>query len=264
MPCALAVCAAFPAARPRAPSITAIPSSGGVVSVSGHGGVPPWPGPTKLSRSFVLHRGHASRAAPAALPLRGISPGSSRQASPLCPTRCVVVPVGGNGRVRPLPSPRSVQVSAAGGRRVMSHAPATGTRFAFTYCAVLQSVRSRFAKAPLGAAHRCAPCRVYKTHNMQSALRWGWAPQPSALPGRLRALRADGWSPRRGGGPLALVRRYAQGFFSGLRPGATCVPPPTPQPRRCAASARPPPWGLPQLRGGYCGTMQKRYPRRTR
>ncbi len=102
----------------------------------------------------------------------------------------------------------------------MSHAPATGTRFAFTYCAVLQSGCSRSAKAPLGAAHRCAPCRVYKTHNMQSALRWGWAPQPSALPGRLRALRAAAWSPCQWRGPLASVGRCAQG--SGQWPAARC------------------------------------------
>ncbi len=69
---------------------------------------------------------------------------------------------------------------------------------------------SRSAKAPLGAAHRCAPWRVYKTHNMQSALRWGWAPQPSALPGRIRALRAAVCAPCQWRGPLALVRRFAQ------------------------------------------------------
>ncbi len=178
------------------------------------------------------------------------------------PNSGVVVPVSGNGRVRPLPSPQSVQVSAAGGRRVMSHAPATGTRFAFTYCAVLQSGRSRSAKAPLGAAHRCAPWRVYKTHNMQSALRWGWAPQPSALPGRLRALRADAWSPCRGCGPLASVSALRAGFFQWPTARHNVCAPPAPQPRRCAAPARPPPCGLPQLRGGYCGTMQKRYPRR--
>ncbi len=127
-------------ARPASPLY---PTRHFVVSVSGHGGVPPWPSPTKLSRSVVLHRGHASRSAPAFGPsaLRAPCYGADRLASPLCPVRCVVVPVIGNGRVRPLPGPQSVQVSAAGGRRVMSHAPATGTRFAFTYCAVLQSVR---------------------------------------------------------------------------------------------------------------------------
>ncbi len=141
MPCALAVCAAFRAARPRAPGITVVPNLGGVVSVSGHGGVPPWPSPTRLSRSFVLQRGHASRAAPAALPLRGISPVSSRQASPLCPSRCVVARSVATAEYGPCQVLGVFRFTAAGGRRVMSHAPATGTRFAFTYCAVLQSVR---------------------------------------------------------------------------------------------------------------------------
>ncbi len=97
---------------------------------------------------------------------------------------------------------------------------------------------SRSAKAALGAAHRCAPWRVYKTHNMQSALRWGRAPQPSALPGRIRALRAAAWSPRHGCGPLALVRRNAQGSVQW--PAArcnVCAPARPSGPRRCAASA---------------------------
>ncbi len=161
MPCALPACAAFRPAVPRAPSITALPNSGGVVSVSGHGGVPPWPGP------------------------------------------------------------RSVQVSAAGGRRVMSHAPATGTRFAFTYCAVLQSGRSRSAKAPLGAAHRCAPLRVYKTHNMQSALRWGWAPSRRRSPVACAPYAPPPGRPVMGVAPWLQSGATRRILVSGLRPGAT-------------------------------------------
>ncbi len=72
--------------------------------------------------------------------------------------------------------------------------------------------------------------------------------QPSALPGRIRALRATVWLPCGGCGTVASVRRFAQ--RSGQWPAAShlvCAPP-TLGPRRCAAlalrwSARPPPRG---------------------
>ncbi len=228
MPCALPACVAFRPAVPRARSITALPGSLCCSSVSGHGGVPPWPSPTKLSRSFVPHRGHASRSAPAFGPsaLRAPCYGADRLASPLYPVRCVVVgsvATAGYGPCQVLGVFRSAPPE--GGESCHTRplrAPASLLHIVL-FCKVCASCS---AKAPLGAAHRCAPCRVYKTHNMQSALRWGWAPQPPALPGRIRALRAAAWSPCHGRGPLASVRRYAQGFFSGLRPGATCWPPP--------------------------------------
>ena len=61
--------------------------------------------------------------------------------------------------------------------------------------------------------------------------------QPSALPGRIRALRATVWLPCGGCGTVASVRRFAQ--RSGQWPAAShlvCAPP-TLWPRRCAALA---------------------------
>ena len=77
--------------------------------------------------------------------------------------------------------------------------------------------------------------------------------QPSALPGRLHALRAAVCAPlwllwHRGIGQAL----RAVWLVSGLRPVMWCVPPPTLALRRCAASALRaglpvrPPWGLPQ------------------
>ena len=76
----------------------------------------------------------------------------------------------------------------------------------------------------------------------------GTVAQPSALPGRVRALRAAVWLPCGCRGTWALVRRFAQGF--GQWPAASNIvcAPPTLGPRRFAAlalrwSARPPPRG---------------------
>jgi hypothetical protein len=41
---------------------------------------------------------------------------------------------------------------------------------------------SRCAKAPLGAGHRCAPCRMKKTDVMQSGLRWSRSHSRRRLP----------------------------------------------------------------------------------
>ena len=76
----------------------------------------------------------------------------------------------------------------------------------------------------------------------------GTVAQPSALPGRIRALRAASWLPFCCSGAVALVRRFA--LCSGQWPAAShlvCAPP-TLWPRRCAAfgpalAARPPPRG---------------------
>lgn len=83
------------------------------------------------------------------------------------------------------------------------------------------------------------------------------ARQPSALPGRWRALRAAACRPV---GVLAPGHQHSAArsiLVSGLRPSIGCWPPPTPGPRRCAASAARlpvrPPRGLPQYRAGGRG-----------
>ncbi len=197
MPCALAVCAAFRAGGHARPASPLYPTRHFVVSVSGHGGVPPWPSPTKLSRSFVLHRGHASRSAPSFGPsaLRAPCYGADRPPSPLCPSRCVVVPVSGNGRVRLLPGPRSVQVSAAGGRESCHTRPLRAPA-SLLHIVLLPSVfASHCAKAPFGVAHRLRALRVKATGRYAKWPTLGLGAQSSALPGRIRALRAAAWSP---------------------------------------------------------------------
>ena len=77
--------------------------------------------------------------------------------------------------------------------------------------------------------------------------------QPSALPGRLHALRAAVCAPLWLSWHLGIGQALrAVWLVSGLRPVVWCVPPPTLVLRRCAASALRaglpvrPPWGLPQ------------------
>ena len=77
--------------------------------------------------------------------------------------------------------------------------------------------------------------------------------QPSALPGRIRALRAAVCAPLWLSWHLGLGQALrAVCLVSGLRPVMWCMPPPTLVLRRCAASALRaglpvrPPWGLPQ------------------
>lgn len=178
------------AAHPTSPLFL---SSSSVALVSGHGGVPPWPSRTRLSRSPSRFCG-----------------------------------------ARPLRPHAALLHNAA-------------------FCKVFAS---RCAKAPLGVAHRCAPSRVCKTGVMQSGLRLVRARQPSALPGRWRALRTAGRSP--------LVAAVAAGHWSGASrfvlvsgPSASpgcCSPPPT---RRGLAAARHwPPRRLPVRPPG--GSLSRR------
>ena len=61
---------------------------------------------------------------------------------------------------------RVVRVAVVVRARWGTHCVALRVYIGMLFCEV---AASRCAKAPLGAAHRFAPCRVYKTHPMQSA-----------------------------------------------------------------------------------------------
>ena len=134
------------------------PVRGTVGPVSGHGGVPPCPGSTKLSRGV---RGSC-----------GIGPLRQSYITPHCP-QCPPV-----------------------SRRLLLWQP------------------------PLGALRVKATGRYAKLPSLDTVT------QPSALPGRIRALRAAVWLPCGGCGTVASVRRFAQRF--GQWPAAihvVCAPP---------------------------------------
>lgn len=170
---------------------------------------PASPGPacTRLSRGFGLQRGHVGRAAfclSCAARFRVSAPNITafRQLGV-----CGFL-VSGHGGVPPWPGSTGLS---------RSHSCFCGARPLRPHAALLHNaafwkvLASRCAKAPLGVAHRCAPSRVSKTGVMQSGLRLGTVAQPSALPGRWRALRT---AARRPGGcrcSRALVRRFAHG-----------------------------------------------------
>lgn len=99
------------------------------------------------------------------------------------------------------------------------------------------------AARPSGEGNR----RYAKWPSLESAAK------PSALPGRIRALRAAVCAPLWLSWHLGIGQALrAVCLVSGLRPVMWCVPPPTLVLRRCAASALRaglpvrPPWGLPQ------------------
>ena len=141
-----------------------------VVSASGHGGIPPCPRATKLSRG-----------------------------------------VRGSCGTRPLRPPASLLHNAA-----LPSVPA-----------------SRCAKAPLGAGHRFAPCRVKATGVMQSGLRWSRSHSRRRFPVVGTSYAPPSARPCGYRGTWALVRRCALGQW----PAASylvCAPP-TLWPRRCAA-----------------------------
>ena len=143
-----------------APNITAFVLRECVVLVSDQCGVPQWPGTTKLSRGVGEQRGHVS---PPVASLGG------NGTSPLDPVRRSVVAASGHGGVPPCPRTTKLSRGVRGscGTRLL-RPPAS-----LLHNAALPSVpASRCAKAPLGAGHRCAPCRVKATGVMQSGLRW--------------------------------------------------------------------------------------------
>ena len=104
--------------------------------------------------------------------------------------------------------------------------------------AALPSVpASRCAKAPLGAGHRFAPCRVKATGVMQSGLRWSRSHSRRRSPVVGTPYAPPSARPCGCCGAVASVRRCAH--CSGQWPAASylvCAPP-TLWPRRCAALA---------------------------
>ncbi len=231
-------------ARPASPLY---PTRHFVVSVSGHGGVPPWPSPTRLSRSVVLHRGHASRSAPTFGPsaLRAPCYGADRLASPLYPSRCVVAQSAATAGYGPCQVLGVFRFAPPVGAESCWRSPAAGTRFAalrvyilccFAKCAPVAPLKLRLV--PPTAARPCGftkptickvPCAgVGRLSRRRSPVASApYAPPSgrpcslSCLPGFNQALRAH---------HVLLARGRS----------SRVVPPlPTPlRPRCCTASAR--------------------------
>ena len=102
--------------------------------------------------------------------------------------------------------------------------------------AALPSVpASRCAKAPLGAGHRFAPCRVKATGIMQSGLRWSRSHSRRRFPVAYAPYTPPSVRPCGCRSAMALVRRYALVPVGGLQPCTLCVPPPA---HRGLAAAR--------------------------
>ena len=88
--------------------------------------------------------------------------------SPLYPVRCSVASVSGHGGVPPCPGSTRLSRGVRGFCSVRPLRPHASLLHNAAFCKVQGS---RCAKAPLGAPHRFAPFRVYKTGVMQSGLR---------------------------------------------------------------------------------------------
>lgn len=108
--------------------------------------------------------------------------------------------------------------------------------------AALPSVpASRCAKAPLGAGHRFAPCRVKATGVMQSGLRWSRSHSRRRFPVACTPYAPPSARPCGCRGTWALVRRFAQGVWSVACGQSCCV---CPRPPLCFAAARHQPCAL--------------------
>ena len=94
---------------------------------------------------------------------------------------------------------------------------------------------SRYAKAPLGVAHRFAPSRVYKMGVMQSGLRWERSHSRRRFPVVGTPYAPPSARPCGSRGGLASVRRCASIPASGLRPVIPVSPRP---PHRGLAATR--------------------------
>lgn len=155
---------------------------------------------------------YGSAVMPGALPAeRRCALVAAHPTSPLFIVRCSVGSVSGHGGVPPCPRVTRLSRGMRGSCSTRPLRPPAS----LLHNAALPSVpASRCAKAPLGAGHRFAPCRVKATGVMQSGLRWSrahsrlrfpvvgtpYAP-PSARPCGLswhrgigQALRALFWS----------------------------------------------------------------------
>ena len=176
--------------------------------------------------------------------------GPSRITALPCSLRCRLV--SGQGGVAPGPGTRNCV------QRRRSAASHVGTRplrppASLLHNAALPSVpASRCAKAPLGAGHRFAPCRVKATGVMQSGLRWSRSHSRQRFPVACTPYAPPSARPCGCRGTWALVRRCALCF--GQWPTAShlvCAPAHPQGLARFAGigparSARPPPKGLPQ------------------
>ena len=196
-----------------APNITAFHFRESVALVSGQCGVPQWPGSTKLSRSILQQRGHVS---PPVAALGGSG------TSPLDSVRCSVVSVSARGAAAPRTGAREVhrQCFASVGQCAVAQ---IWCRLACASCWISHRLRLGLGAvvcvAVVAHARYGHPLRFYITpHCPQcppvAALKLRLVPvtasrpsgegnrryakwpslesvaQPSALPGRIRALRA--------------------------------------------------------------------------
>jgi hypothetical protein len=187
------------------------------------------PGTTKLTRGVGQQRGHVS---PPVAALGG------NGTSPLDVVRCSVVSVSGQGGVPPCPGTTKLSRGFRGSCGARPLRPPAS----LLHNAALPSVpASRCAKAPLGAGHRFAPCRVKATGVMQSGLRWSRSHSRRRFPVVGTPYATPSARPHGYGDGLALVRRCALCGWS-VACGQLCGV--CPRPPLCFAAARHQPCAL--------------------
>ena len=212
-----------------APNITALPLRESVALVSGQCGVPQWPGTTKLSRGVGQQRGHVPSPV-AALGGNGTSP--------LNPVRCSVVSVSGHGGVPPCPGTTKLSRGLRGSCGTRPLRPPASLLHNAAFCEV---VASRYAKAALCVVHRF---RALTGSQNRPYAKWpslGTVAQPSALPGRVRALRAASRAPFWLSWRCGISQALRALFWSVACGQSSCV---CPCPPSCFAAARHQPCAL--------------------
>ena len=171
--------------------------------------------------------------------------------SPLDPVRCSVVSVSGHGGIPPCPRTTRLSRGVRGSCGTRPLQPPAS----LLHNAPLPSVpASRCAKAPLGAGHRFAPCRVKATGVMQSGLRWVRSHSRLRFPvvarptrRRLRALVVVVASWHQSGAARCVVGQWPAASHMVFAPAHPCASPLRGiSPARW--SARPPPVGAPSAR----------------